>query len=70
MKTMKLSTLMALTALSLFGAAGHATAAETSTTLSNEVSSPGDEYPIVSAAQVSGLGGGFNCACYGDEASL
>ncbi|EGR4451748.1 hypothetical protein DDM97_17995 [Vibrio cholerae] len=64
MKTMQLSTLLALTALSLFGAVGHATAAETSTTQSNEVSSP-DEYPVITAAEVSGLGGNLTVRTYG-----
>ncbi|EML0119442.1 hypothetical protein V9N51_000032 [Vibrio cholerae] len=63
MKTMQLSTLLAFSALSLFGAVGNATAAETSTTQSNEVSSP-DEYPVVLPAQVSGLGGDLNVRAY------
>ncbi|MBC5850901.1 MULTISPECIES: hypothetical protein [Vibrio] len=61
---MHLSTLLAFAALSLFGAVGHATAAETSTTLSNEVSSP-DEYPVITAAEVSGLGGDLTVRAYG-----
>ncbi|HAS3148306.1 TPA: hypothetical protein I6Z08_000549 [Vibrio cholerae] len=66
MKRMKLSTLMALTALTLFGATSHARAADSSVTQSNEVSniaSP-DEYPVVLPAQVSGLGGDLNVRAY------